>query len=59
MHIPESKNIKYCNNNKIKLVNKLSKSVTHGNRKIKENFEYNKDYRMYVCKAGHMAIKKS
>ena len=37
---------------------KLSKSVTHGNGKNKDDFEYNKDAGMYVCKAGHMAIKK-
>ena len=23
------------------------------------NFEYNKDAGMYVCRAGHMAIKKA
>ena len=27
--------------------------------KNKENFEYNKDAGMYVCKAGHMAIRKA
>ena len=43
----------------IKNASKLSKSVTHGNGKNKENFIYNKDAGMYVCKAGHMAIKKA
>lgn len=32
--------------------------MTHGNGKNKDDFEYNKDAGMYVCKAGHMAIKK-
>ena len=43
----------------IKNVSKLSKSVTHGNDKNKENFIYNKDAGMYVCKARHMVIKKT
>ena len=51
----EKENLDYCNENNIKNVSKLSKSVTHGNGKNKEDFEYNKDAGMYVCKAGHMA----
>ena len=51
-------NILYCEENNIKLASKLSKAVTHGTGKNKENFEYNKDAKMYVCKAGHMAISK-
>lgn len=54
----EEENLKYCEENNIKNVSKLSKSVTHGNGKNKGDFEYNKDAEMYVCKAGHMAIKK-
>ena len=54
----EKKNLDYCNENNIKNVSKLSKTVTHGNGKNKDDFEYNKDAGMYVCKAGHMAIKK-
>lgn len=55
----EKENIEYCEENDIKLASKLSKSVTHGNGKNKDNFEYNKDAGMYICKAGHMAIKKA
>jgi IS5 family transposase len=54
----EKENIEYCEENEIKLASKLSKSVTHGNGKNKDDFEYNKDAEMYVCKAGHMAITK-
>ena len=54
----EKDNLDYCNEKNIKNVSKLSKSITHGNGKNKENFEYNKDAGMYVCKAGHMAIAK-
>lgn len=55
----EEDNLKYCNENNIKNVSKLSKMVTHGNSKRNNNFEYNKDAEMYVCKAGHMAIRKA
>ena len=55
----EKENIEYCEENNIKLASKLSKSITHGNKPNNNNFEYNKDAGMYVCKAGHMAIKKS
>ena len=55
----EKSNLDYCNENKIKNISKLSKSVTHGNGKNKGDFEYNKDAGMYVCKAGHMAIRKA
>lgn len=55
----EKENLDYCEGNGIKNVSKLSKSVTHGNGKNKEDFEFNKDAGMYVCKAGHMAIRKT
>ena len=55
----EKDNLDYCKENEIKNVSKLSKSVTHGNGKNKDDFEYNKDAGMYVCKAGHMAIRKA
>lgn len=54
----EKENLDYCSENNIKNVSKLSKSVTHGNGKNKQDFLYNKDAGMYVCKAGHMAINK-
>ena len=55
----EKDNLDYCSEKNIKNISKLSKSVTHGNGKNKEDFEYNKDAGMYVCKAGHMSIKKT
>ena len=54
----EKDNLEYCEEKEIKNVSKLSNMVTHGNTQRKDNFEYNKDAGMYVCKAGHMAIKK-
>lgn len=55
----EKDNLEYCEENNIKNVSKLSNFVTHGNTQRNNNFEYNKDAGMYVCKAGHMAIKKA
>ncbi|CEH32367.1 Transposase IS4 [Aneurinibacillus migulanus] len=55
----EKGNIEYSQENDIKLVAKLNPSVTQGNRKKEDEFEFNKDAGMYVCKAGHMAIRKA
>jgi len=55
----EKGNIEYANSNEIKLVAKLSPSVSQGFRKKEDEFEFNKDAGMYVCKAGHMAIRKA
>ena len=55
----EKENIEYCEKNNIKLASKLSKQITHGKRKNENEFEYNKDAGMYVCKAGHMAVRKA
>lgn len=44
----EKTNLDYCSENNIKNISKLSKSVTHGNGKNKDDFEYNKDAEMYV-----------
>lgn len=54
----EKDNLDYCNKNDIKNISKLSSMVTHGNSKRNNDFEYNKDAGMYVCKNGNMAIKK-
>ena len=37
---------------------KLNKTIISGNRLNQNKFEYNKDAGMYVCQAGHMAIRK-
>lgn len=55
----EKDNIEYTKENEIKLVAKLNPSVTQGFRKKEDEFEFNKDAGMYVCKAGHMAIRKA
>lgn len=55
----EKGNIEYSKKNEIQLVAKLNPSVTQGNRKKEDEFEFNKDAGMFVCKAGNMAIQKA
>lgn len=55
----EKANIEYTNDNDIELVAKLNPAVTQGTRKKEDEFEFNKDAGMYVCKTGHMAIRKA
>lgn len=56
----EKDNIKYADQNDIKLVSKLSKTVTDGNKRVNPlEFTYNKDAKMYICPNGHIAIKKA
>lgn len=55
----EKGNINYAKENKMDLVAKLNPSVTQGFRTKEDEFEFNKDAGMYVCKAGHMAFRKA
>ncbi|MBB6675137.1 IS1182 family transposase [Cohnella nanjingensis] len=55
----ERDNIKYSNENGLELVAKLNPAITQGNRKKEDEFQFNKDAGMYVCKAGHMATRKA
>ena len=55
----EKGNIEFANKNNMKLVSKLNPSVTQGFRKKEDEFQFNKDAGMYVCKEGHMAIRKA
>jgi len=55
----EKENIIYSNENEIKLVAKLNPIVTQGTRTKEDEFDFNKDAGMYVCKAGHLAIRKA
>jgi IS5 family transposase len=55
----EKDNIKYANANELQLVSKLNPLITQGARKKEDEFEFNKDAGMYVCKAGHMAIRRA
>jgi len=54
----EKENLELAKEEKFELIAKLSKTVTHGNKRNNESFLFNKDAGMYVCPAGHMSIKK-
>jgi len=55
----EKGNIIYANLHEIKLIAKLNPAVTQGFRKKEDEFEFNKDAGMYVCKAGHISVRKA
>lgn len=52
-------NLKIANEQGIKVVAKLNPGITQGNRKAEDTFEYNKDAGMFICPAGHLAIRKA
>lgn len=52
-------NIQLTSEQNIKIVAKLNSTITQGFRKIENQFDYNKDANMYVCPAGHIAIRKA
>ncbi|KGX83800.1 hypothetical protein N784_15970, partial [Pontibacillus litoralis JSM 072002] len=43
----------------LQLILKLNPQITHGVRTKEDEFEFNKDAGMSVCKAGHLAIRKA
>lgn len=53
----EKENIRYTKENQLALVSRLHPVITQGTRTKEDEFEFNKDAGMYVCKAGHMAYK--
>ncbi|MFK4304057.1 hypothetical protein ABH892_004196 [Paenibacillus sp. RC254] len=55
----EKDNIVYAKSNEIELIGKLNPLITQGARKKENEFQFNKDAGMYVCKAGHMAIQRA
>lgn len=54
----EKSNLDYAKDNFL-LVSKLGSGVINGYRQKEDEFEFNKDAGMFVCKAGHMAISKT
>lgn len=51
-------NLKYMKESEKKLISRLHPIITNGKRERGKEFEFNKDANMYVCPAGHLAIKK-
>lgn len=43
----------------IQVVARLNPSIAQGSRKDEDRFDYNKDADMFVCPAGHLAIRKA
>jgi transposase len=52
-------NIELTKEQDIQIVAKLNPSITQGFRKSEDQFDYNKDADMFVCPAGHIAIRKA
>ncbi len=50
-------NLVYTNKEQIQLIAKLNPILTNGGRA--KEFDFNKDAGMFVCPAGHMAIRKA
>lgn len=52
-------NLELTNQQDIKIVARLNPSIAQGFRKDEDRFNYNKDADMFVCPAGHLAIRKA
>lgn len=52
-------NLQYAQAEKFQLISKLNPNITGETSHRKVVFEFNKDAGMYVCPAGHMAIRKA
>ena len=52
-------NIQLSSEQNIKIVAKLNPSITQGFRKNEDKFDYNKDADMFICPAGHIAVRKA
>jgi transposase len=52
-------NLELMGEQDIKVVAKLNPTITQGVRKDQDRFDYNKDAGMFICPAGHLAIRKS
>ncbi|GHA52117.1 hypothetical protein GCM10007103_35550 [Salinimicrobium marinum] len=55
----ENLKLKDKDDQNIKIVAKLNPAITQGSRKGDDRFDYNKDADMFVCPAGHLAIRKA
>ena len=53
-----NENLEECEKKQVTVIAKLNPNVVQGCRKDDGGFSYNKDAGMYVCPAGHMAIRK-
>lgn len=47
------------NDNGFELIARLNPTISNGTRSEEDRFDYNKNAGMFVCSAGHMAIRKA
>lgn len=52
-------NLELAKGQNIDIIAKLNPTVSQGCRKEVDHFQYNKDAGMFVCPAGHLAIRKA
>ena len=52
-------NLKQAQEEGYRIVAKVNPAISQGFRSESEQWEYNKDAGMYICPAGHMAIRKA
>ncbi|AWE07702.1 IS1182 family transposase [Lysinibacillus sp. 2017] len=52
-------NLHYAKSKELQLISKLNSVITNGSGQRKIEFDYNKDAGMFVCPAGHLAIRKT
>jgi hypothetical protein len=55
----ENLDLKNKDEKAINIVARLTPSIAQGSRKEEDKFDYNKDAGMFVCPAGHLAIRKA
>ena len=54
-----NENLEECEKKHVKVIAKLNANVVQGCRKDDGGFSFNKDAGLYVCPAGHMAVRKA
>ncbi|MCZ2846171.1 MAG: IS1182 family transposase [Candidatus Bathyarchaeota archaeon] len=52
-------NLEYAQENNIKIIAKLHPVISNGARKEEDHFTFNKDADLFVCPAGHLAMRKA
>ncbi|MCO7724622.1 IS1182 family transposase [Myroides odoratimimus] len=52
-------NLIYAKKNNISVISKLNPVISQGTRKKEDQFDFNKDADMFVCPAGHLAVRKA
>lgn len=53
------KNLELAKEKNIQIVAKLNSVISQGIRKKEDEFDYNKDANMFICPAGHIAVRKA